>query len=188
MQKMVPLSSKNVVIIAPHCDDEYLGCSTILKQGNVKKIIAVTGTEPIRREETMNCAVRFNVPDVQFLGFEDGKVITELNFLEIKLQAALHYHPGEEPVVYLPSLWERHLDHKAVSFVGLMVCQGFKIPVVMYSVWDSIPNCVKVPVEVKKTEEFQELYPSQAELSKIIQPYEEFLEYDTLVNSVRATS
>ena len=175
---MGPVSSKNIIIIEPHPDDAYLGCSSVLKQGIVKKIITVTTCESGRLTETQKCAEKFKVTELECLNFEDGKVLNNLNFLEISLRNVLHFHPGEEPVVYIPSLWERHLDHKAVSFVGLMVCQAFNIKPIMYSVWDKMPNCQKIPINLsEKTKEFEELYPSQVELSEIIQPYEEFFQY-----------
>ncbi len=164
----------DITIVEPHPDDAFLGCSSVLKQGNVTKIITVTGTEKTRQEETLKCATKYGVEEVEFLELDDGKLISNLDLLEI----CLHGSIPPKSVVYIPSLWENHMDHKAVAFIGLKVCQQFEINPVMYSVWGRIPYCKKrvlVSLE-EKTKEFIELYPSQQEISPIIQPYEEFLE------------
>jgi len=181
---------KNVVIITPHCDDEYLGCSTILKQGNVRKIIVVAPGETGRLTETENCAEKYKVTELESLNLEDGKVITDLNFLYFCLRDLLYFHGTEDkPTIYIPSLWERHLDHKAVAFVALLVCQKFGIKPIMYTVWDSLPFFTKKVVffNVKeKIKEFKELYPTQSNLISLdifCLKNEEFLEYDTLVSA-----
>lgn len=163
-------SSNNITIVEPHPDDAFLGCSFVLKQGNVTKIITVTGTEKTRQEETLKCATKYGVEEVEFLELDDGKLILNLDLLEI----CLHGSIPPKSTVYIPSLWENHMDHKAVAFIGLKVCQQFEINPVMYSVWNRIPHCKKIPIDLKgKIKEFQELYPSQAYLWEIIQPYEE---------------
>lgn len=171
---------RNSIIISPHCDDEYIGCSTILKKTKELIIVCDCGNE--RQGETDLCAKIYGIPSVYNFNMEDGKVFNDLDLLKNNLTSYLIGYTSDSNItVYLPNPWERHLDHKAVSMIGTLVCQLLNINVRYYSVWN-LTTCFSDIVDIDKNakiSEFKKLYPSQSNIAeRVILRFEEFLDIE----------
>ncbi len=124
-----------VLVFAPHPDDEVAGPGGVLAmhraQGDaVRVVVATDGTsgDPDRRfEPATYVAMRHaesraglrevGVDDVQFWGFPDGHVLSEVdveNAAVLAVAAIVQFRPH---VVYLPWEHEGHADHRALHVV-----------------------------------------------------------------------
>ncbi|NPD83640.1 glycosyltransferase [Lentimicrobium sp. L6] len=118
----------NVLVFAPHPDDEVFGCGgAILKhlaQGDQVEVIIITdGASPviesqksslyksIRQQESINAACVLGYGEPIFLDYPDrGFLFNESSILHI-LQLLETHHPA---IIYLPSSSEIHPDHISV--------------------------------------------------------------------------
>jgi LmbE family N-acetylglucosaminyl deacetylase len=125
-----------VLVIAPHMDDESLGCGLLLASHPRKErlyVLFVTdgshspepaagASDAVRRElastreqEARAAMAVLGVPagNVAFLGFEDGTLATRKG----ELQAALvdHVRQVHAEIVLVPFRYDRHPDHLAIS-------------------------------------------------------------------------
>ena len=119
-------------VIAPHCDDEALGCMKMFEEGLVGRVVVVTDSakqviDPyidtaeyikIRRAETMGFCEHFKVRDVIFMNYPDGSLnqISPENldeFYETMLTIT-----KTSKAVYFPSIKDSHPDHRFVA--GIM--------------------------------------------------------------------
>jgi LmbE family N-acetylglucosaminyl deacetylase len=170
--------SGKVVVLAPHMDDEALGCGgTIARHvqagAQVTVVFLTDGrygasyagvTEPERdlrqteimaiRKEEAQCAGRIlGVQSLLFLDAEDTHLRRDTRVPGL-LRAILQQ---EQPhCVYLPSFLEQHCDHRAANGVLLAAVAGTRLQFECrgYEVWTPlIPNCVvkiDATVELKK--------------------------------------
>lgn len=133
--------SKNIIVIAPHPDDETLGCGgTLLKHAqagdNIYWLIVTTlgdsyseETKNRRAEEIVQISKMYPFEKVFELGFEtatldqisDGILIEKISkvFQEIK--------PN---IVYAPYPGDIHSDHKAVFDATMACTKWFRYPYV----------------------------------------------------------
>lgn len=137
---------KKIVILAPHPDDETLGCGgTIAKrisEGFEVFIILVTdgrhayskglGIESnptpeelsqIRKQEFIKATSTLGVPEtnLRFLNFEDGTVQKNAKEVEIRIVEIMkELQPTE---VYFPFRQDFHPDHKALNRIALQKLQ-----------------------------------------------------------------
>lgn len=114
-------NDKNILVLAPHPDDEVFGCggslALHLQKGSNVIVVLVTsgevgGNSDIRFQESLNASktlgsyeiVRWSYPDrgVPYSNELINKIIQLINDRQITL-------------VYAPSLWENHPDHRNVS-------------------------------------------------------------------------
>jgi len=134
--------NKNILILAPHPDDEVLGCGGTMKKyaesgSKVNVVILTRGTSKMYsderienvRKEAKNAHKILGVKETIFFDFlapeldtiplsEISKVISDvINKLNIQ-------------IVYLPHRGDIHNDHRAVFNAGLVACR----PVGQYSV------------------------------------------------------
>ena len=133
---------KKIVVLAPHPDDETLGCGgTIAKkisEGFEVFIILVTdgrhayskalGIElnptpeelsQIRRQEFINATSTLGVPEtnLRFLDFEDGTVQKNEKEVETRIAGIMkELQPAE---MYFPFKQDSHPDHQALNRIAL---------------------------------------------------------------------
>lgn len=141
-----PPSLNNLVVIAPHPDDEAIGCASFFRNRQVKKLIVVTdgGIQTIRKtmgnekyvlkrqKESLTFASRFgvNLKNIYFLGYHDG----QLNRIEIKeLFQKIAPLIKPEEILLIPSNLDGHQDHQYVSKLG----GYFRNKVVYYTITGS---------------------------------------------------
>jgi LmbE family N-acetylglucosaminyl deacetylase len=123
----------SVLVLAPHPDDECLGCGGALilhrRQGDRVRVVFVTDGmggdalgyyaaldyRGLRRDEARRAAAVLGVDDLVFWDYPDGK-LAEARDLTDRLGALLEaYRPD---IIYRPSTLEIHPDHWALG-VGI---------------------------------------------------------------------
>ncbi|MFZ2490456.1 MAG: PIG-L family deacetylase [Thermoanaerobaculia bacterium] len=124
------LRGERVLVLAPHPDDELLGCGGLLAQHaqesrHVRVLIATDGGgfgEPgigreaireTRRDETLRGLERLGISDVRFLDFADRALSGAVTRLSGELAAEIvAYGPD---LILAPGPLEIHPDHRAAS-------------------------------------------------------------------------
>ncbi len=162
----LPLLDGRVLVIAPHPDDESLGCGLLLASRPHKEssyILFVTdgshSPEPtegasesarrdlaaIREREAREAAAVFGLPqaNVEFLGFEDGTLVAQVERLTIALVDYVRCIGAEQ--LLIPFRYDRHPDHLAINRAvtrahaeGAITARVFEYFV--YSHWRLLPG------------------------------------------------
>lgn len=90
-----------MIIIAPHPDDELIGCYRLLKSGKIKNILYLSdGISEERKNEAFELCKYFNV----------NGVFMEYNQLFLKVQE-------QDNIILVPSLQDHHPDHRRINSV-----------------------------------------------------------------------
>lgn len=136
-----------VLCIAPHPDDEVLGCGGALalhaRRGHTVRVVvasdgAAGGDAAARLEESRRAAAELGVADVRSLGLPDGRVGAAWDLVQ-RLQAELEEFAPD--VVYAPSPFEHHPDHRAVSAAAMSALAGGpRRRVLLYGVNAPVPH------------------------------------------------
>ncbi|MTV24225.1 PIG-L family deacetylase [Nitriliruptoraceae bacterium ZYF776] len=120
---------RRVLVVAPHPDDETIGCGGTLARladggAHVEVVVATDGEATIgsphppaetarrRRGEAVAACRILGTGDPRFLGLPDGRVADHLDELARGLATVLADVDAE--VVFVPWALERHPDHRAV--------------------------------------------------------------------------
>jgi len=104
-------------IIAPHCDDETLGCGGLLaKYDGECGVVVLTAPEEIREKEFTRAQEILGYGPSCLLGFPDGYLGTEMREVVGALDAVLAEWQPEELYLPFPSL---HQDHIAAYEAGM---------------------------------------------------------------------
>jgi N-acetylglucosamine malate deacetylase 1 len=161
----------DIVVLAPHMDDEVLGCGGTIarhvRAGAHVTVIFLTdgryggrvdGAEPmelvrVRKQEAQCAGDILGVRRLFFLDAEDSRLRAD-RWVVAKLRGVLE---SERPgIVYLPFFLERHDDHRAANDVLIAAtkgtaldfeCRGYEVGTPLF------PNClVKIDdtIELKK--------------------------------------
>jgi N-acetylglucosamine malate deacetylase 1 len=173
--------SERVIVLAPHMDDETIGCGGTLarhvRAGASVRVVFLTdgrhgggrqlkglegealqaGERKLvarRKEEARRAVQILGIHAMSFLDVEDG-TLTRDSEVTARLREILE---TERPdLVYLPHFLEQHPDHYAVSRILLdaLKSSSIRVQCLGYEVWTPLfPNCfVKIDevVEVKKS-------------------------------------
>jgi len=132
LKTLPPLN--NLVVIAPHPDDEAIGCASFFKNRQVTKLIVITdgSIQTIRRtmdnkkyiskrkEETLKFVTSFgiNKKDVFFLDYRDG----QLDKIDIKkLLSKINPLIKPEETILIPSVLDSHRDHRQVAKIAKFI-------------------------------------------------------------------
>lgn len=180
------------VIVAPHPDDEFIGCFNLFRKNKVKKVIIVTdgGIQTIkktlpdkkyikkRKKESTIFVAKYglNKKQIYFLNLPDGK----LKNIKINLIfKSLSEYIEKDDIICGPSILEEHLDHKKVAGV-INKLPNKKI---YYSVIADILNSKKIFIKKEyKLKLFKKFYPSQYwRLIKSDFPWRSYEEYSKKV-------
>jgi LmbE family N-acetylglucosaminyl deacetylase len=184
------LTGTKVLVLAPHPDDETIGCGGSLclhrKAKDPVKIIFLTNGAKgdltgkreketivaMRKREAIEACEEMGVTDLEFWGFEDRGLAEADGVLAYIIDLLKTFRPG---VVYSPSLWEFHPDHRAASF---LLCKAasrcaFDFDILFYEVGQPLrPNCLVDITPVLDTKlRATQAYRSQLE----IKPYGEII-------------
>lgn len=116
---MWDIDRSRVMILAPHLDDEVLGCSgTILKYRETidyLSIVHITGTEQ-RCREFEQVSVSLMVDSHKCLDFRDGFLKDEADQITLELIRAIQ---EEKPhYLFMPHRKDQHVDHQALYKIG----------------------------------------------------------------------
>ena len=105
------------LVIAPHMDDESLGCGGLLaKNAEDATVVVVTQSGTTRREEHARAMDILGVADSRSLDFEDGTTQQHMSRLVAALDDVMSEVQPEEVYLPFPSL---HQDHIAVYEAGM---------------------------------------------------------------------
>ena len=161
--------SERVVVLAPHMDDEVLGCGGTIalhrRAGAPVTVIFLTdgregsstlrglqGDElreaqkrliDVRKGEAAAALATLDVDDCAFLDAVDGTAFADAGDIASRLGALLERLRPQ--ILYVPSYLEQHPDHRATSDVLLTAVAGSSsgITVHAYEVWTpQYPNCL----------------------------------------------
>lgn len=108
-----------VIVLAPHCDDEAVGCGGMilrcLQNGNPCKVIFFTNESKdgklFRHFETLNAWKEYPQLEHIFLNIEDSKVSEYTDMLKIILAPLMESFQPDS--IFLPWPVDRHSDHRA---------------------------------------------------------------------------
>ena len=105
------------VVIAPHCDDETLGCGGLLaKYGDECGVIVMTEPDGVRHKEFLRAQEMLGYSAVHYIGMPDGDLDHDMRGLVGKLDAVLAQWRPQELYLPFPSL---HQDHIATYEAGM---------------------------------------------------------------------
>jgi LmbE family N-acetylglucosaminyl deacetylase len=104
-------------IIAPHCDDETLGCGGLLaKYADECGVIVLAEANETREKEFLRAQEILGYPRVDFLGIPDGDLGIDMRGLVRALDQVLSVWRPRELYLPFPSL---HQDHIAAYEAGM---------------------------------------------------------------------
>lgn len=148
--------SANILVIAPHPDDETLGCGGTLallaqRECHVKVVVVTDGGQGdpagyfagedivARRYQETRCALAvLGIDDVEFLHQADGNYQPTP---EISAKFREIMETFRTDWLLLPSVLDYHRDHVAISLSVLDVWQqrGWQERVFLYETWGTVP-------------------------------------------------
>ena len=144
------------VILAPHIDDETIGCFTLLKKGLVKSVYWFFDLEDYRIKEGDRVADHFGFRPEYRLGFNalNGVLLNDI-MSDVK----------KDTVVLVPTSEEWHPHHKAIFGLGKML-ESYGLKVGYYSVYMNVEwvKMLPKPMQNEKKNALYKLFPSQREV------------------------
>ena len=145
----------NILIIAPHSDDESLGCGgtlALLQQQNchIKVVIVTDGSQgdPLnyaqgdvikcRQSESIAALKLLGIHDIIFLGEPDG-ALRQTPRLTKKLNTLLDSFNADW--LFIPSVLDYHRDHIAtcLSMLNVWHKRGCQERIFLYEIWEPLP-------------------------------------------------
>ena len=161
-----PIGSR-VLVLAPHPDDETLGCGGSIKiltnAGIGIKVLFLTGGEradpairdlqkysAMREKEAEKAMKVLGVADYSFLRFPDRELYLNINKVrEIISDIIEDFRPD---TLYSPSMIDLHPDHRAAAVLALDVTKAYGMKTVFYEITTPIrPNTLVDISNVFKT-------------------------------------
>ncbi len=149
VQYVFPITHvSRIFILAPHPDDETLGCGGIIsffKQHNIEVHIAlftngekggrVKNIAEIRRAEFLEACNAVGVDYFYFLKYRDGELSTQTNQLSEEIKRLLDYIQPQ--YVFTPYIFDASSDHSTIAEIAIKVVP-VNISLFMYEVWTPI--------------------------------------------------
>lgn len=109
------------LVLAPHMDDESLGCGGLLaKYPGECAVAVVTAGDTVRLKEHRQAMDILRVADYECLGYTDGRASEDMPALVTSVDALLLRHRPDEFYLPFPSL---HQDHIGTYEAGLRSCR-----------------------------------------------------------------
>ena len=155
------INRQRVLIVAPHPDDETLGCggaiSLLCRQGYDVSVLIVsdgTGSHPnsqkypapilqsIREGETLTALAILGVkPEaITFLRLKDGSVptLTSVNFIKAKIRCQDYLKAALPDTIFIPWRFDPHADHRATwqLIQAAILSLGIAPQTIEYPIWD----------------------------------------------------
>jgi len=134
------------IIVAPHPDDEIIGCYEILLKEKPIVIYSVF-TEPSRREESMKLK----------------------QFVDVNVQLFLQSIPSNfinpSNTIYMPDpIYETHPEHRQWGHIGESIARSGHTNVIFYNTTMTAPYVHLTKESEKKEKLLNDVYPSQKSL------------------------
>jgi LmbE family N-acetylglucosaminyl deacetylase/GT2 family glycosyltransferase len=143
---------RRVLCLAPHPDDEVLGCGGALAlhagRGDCLRVVVLTDGAPrggaelaaAREAESRAAGQALGVADYRFLAYRDGRLGAAWELVEKLTELIEEFDPE---LVYGPSPFEHHADHRAASRALLAALAGGRgRRVFLYGVNERVPGGV----------------------------------------------
>jgi LmbE family N-acetylglucosaminyl deacetylase len=144
----------SVLVIAPHPDDETLGCGGALRlhalAGDDVRIVYVTSGEQgghglspaetavVREAEAGRAAAVMGVHDLVFLRRRDGGLRSGRHLVEAVGQEVATASPD---IVYAPHAGDAHPDHRAVARATTRaLAESPEVDLLGYEIWTPVAN------------------------------------------------
>jgi len=140
------IPANNVVVIAPHQDDECIGCGgTVIKHsrngGHLEIIFCTSDSE--RTEETRAATKILGSNVNHFLQFEVGTLHSAVS--QMALRFSTIFEKAVPDVIFLPFMLDNHSDHTAISKAFAKAYKQNKLDCLVYAypVWGTLmPNVI----------------------------------------------
>jgi LmbE family N-acetylglucosaminyl deacetylase len=163
------IEGATALVIAPHPDDEALGCSgtlnllsragtdlTLTFLTNGEKLYGEASAEvaDVRKKEAISSAQLLGCSETIFLDFPDGEIGKYSQEIFLKLSGIIGERKPE--VIFAPSPIDYHADHIATSHIGLRLLEASRssFNLAFYEVYSTVRfNClvdITDAVELKK--------------------------------------
>ena len=138
---------RNILVLAPHPDDETLGCGgTLIRLSQTARIdlLLVTdgagagglppGSAKIRFEELRRASAILGISEIEALDYPDGAFVADQAFEQVLKKRLLEKSPD---AIFLPSAEDYHPDHALVgqALVRLLMKGEIPAPLFFYEVW-----------------------------------------------------
>jgi hypothetical protein len=123
------------LVVAPHFDDELIGCFSILKNhDNVTVLILTTSLsdqDELRYEESYKLSLKhkYLLRHIKLIKDGSGKFVSKKFSFPLK----------DYENIFIPSLYDRHPDHFLISMFFLKKLIFTSKSVYLYEVWSSLP-------------------------------------------------
>ena len=135
-KKPLPLTLKGkTLVVAPHFDDELIGCYSILKNyENVTVLVVTTNNsdqDEVRFNESYKLSLKHNYKLKKIKLIKDGSG----RFISEKILFTFKNYDN----IFIPSLFDRHPDHFLISLYSLKKLIFTNKSVFLYEVWSSLP-------------------------------------------------
>ena len=143
--------AKKVLILAPHPDDEALGCGGAIalysSKGAEVHLIVVSSGENIlmkfagdidiakaRERETLEASKVLGIKNVYFLRFPDGQLLLHNDKIRENLQTLIS--DIQPDIIFAPSPLDYHDDHRTLSQIAIkFIEKGCSFKVAFYEVY-----------------------------------------------------
>jgi len=147
---------RRVLVVAPHPDDEVLGCGGTLafhaqRGDEVRVLVLTTPADGPRAGESRAAAARLGIPEPRFLGGVDGALEGQGDLAE---RVGAELAELEPELVYAPCTTESHPDHRAAAraVLAALAARGSARPdaaaprLLCYAINDPVPCGVLIDV------------------------------------------
>ncbi len=180
--------SEKILVIAPHIDDECLGCGgSILmhKEKGGHAVVAYLSGNPgsIRALEAKEASKRFNFERTYFVGVNDDIVVDDGGVRERLREIILCEKPD---IIFVPWPFDDEICHLKANRVlgGVLRDIGVMCVFFLYEVWTPLPANVVVDISrvIASKKEILSLYQSQTKKTDLIGPTEGLNRYRSLHN------
>ena len=146
-QASLPASTRGALVVAPHADDESFGCGGAIAahvaQGVPVHVLVLTdgsaaGEPALRQDECRAACAALGCAAPEFWGIEDRRLDAE-NGLAARLADKLRSLDAD--LLYAPSPWEVHPDHRAAALAAIGAAQARGVSLAFYEVGSPLrPN------------------------------------------------
>jgi LmbE family N-acetylglucosaminyl deacetylase len=140
------------VVVAPHCDDETLGCGGLIaKHSDSTAVVVLAEPDAVREKEFLRAKDVLRYAEHRFLNVPDGSLDTDMRALVGELDVVLSEWRPQELYLPFPSL---HQDHIAAYEAGmrsarLSMTEGHWFPPAVYVYDVAVYDTVLYPTDLK---------------------------------------
>lgn len=176
--------SGNVLVLAPHEDDEVFGCGgAIIKHvkqhDNVKIVFFTDGSSGFpdgfrpsekeksalvktREDEARQAAETIGLDDLVFMGYKDGGLVANKNNISFLAQLIREYKPE---TIYVPTVNDTNHDHAELAKIFSQCFSAFsdRAIIFQYDVWNpmSANTILDIDAEIEQKKKAISVYKSQ---------------------------